>query len=68
MEEGTLALNQHVRIFRRDIELGRGVIKNLQQQKSNVDHINEGEFGMQLDSKAEVAPGDYLEPYNVVVI
>lgn len=68
LEDGELNLNQHVRIFRRDVELGRGVIKNLQQLKSNVSHITEGEFGMQLDSKAEVAPGDYLEPYNVVTV
>jgi translation initiation factor IF-2 len=67
LEEGTMTLGQHVKIFRRDIDLGRGVIKNLQQQKSNVDRVSDGEFGMQLDSRAEVAPGDYLEPYTVVV-
>ncbi len=67
IEEGTLSLNQKVRITRRDIDLGRGVLKNLQQQKSNVQSITEGEFGMQLDSKVEIAPGDYIEAYDVVI-
>lgn len=68
LEEGTLSMNQHVRILRRDVELGRGVVKNLQQHKSNVQQIAEGEFGMQLEAKVEVAPGDHLEAYDVVVI
>jgi translation initiation factor IF-2 len=67
IEEGTLSLNQRVRIMRRDIVLGMGTLKNLQQQKSNVKAITEGEFGMQLDAKAEVAPGDVLEAFDIVV-
>jgi translation initiation factor IF-2 len=67
MEEGSCSLNQRVRVLRRDLELGTGTLKNLQQQKSNVQHITEGEFGMQLDTKVEVAPGDYLEPFDTVV-
>jgi len=67
IEDGTVKLNQTVRILRRDIEIGKGVLKNLQQQKSNVDKIEEGEFGMQLESRAEIAAGDYLEAYDTVV-
>lgn len=67
LEEGTLTLGQHVRITRRDVELGRGVLKNLQQQKSNVKAISDGEFGMQLDSKVEIAPGDYIEAFDLVI-
>lgn len=66
-EEGTLSLNQKVRITRRDIVLGMGVLKNLQQLKSNVKMITEGEFGMQLDSKVELAPGDYIEAFDTIV-
>jgi hypothetical protein len=47
--------------------LGRGVLKNLQQHKSNVKSISDGEFGMQLDSKTEVAPGDVIEAIEIVV-
>ncbi len=65
-EEGTLSLDQHVHITRRDVLLGTGVLKNLQQLKSNVKMITEGEFGMQLDSRVEVAPGDYIEAFDTV--
>ncbi len=67
IEDGELKINQHVRITRRDIELGRGILKNLQQHKSNVKHINEGEFGMQLDAKVEIAPGDYIEAFDIII-
>ncbi len=67
IEEGSLSLGQKVRIMRRDIELGRGVLKNLQQQKSNVQKISDGEFGMQLDAKIEIAPGDYIEAIEIVI-
>lgn len=66
-EEGLVKLNQRVRITRRDVEIGKGVLKNLQQYKSDVQQITEGEFGMQLETKTEVAPGDYLETYDLVV-
>ncbi len=67
VEEGVIKMNQRVKITRRDIEIGKGTIKNLQQQKSNVQQVSEGEFGLQLETKAEVAPGDHLEPFDVVV-
>lgn len=66
-EEGTLTLNQHVRITRREVTLGSGILKNLQQHKSNVKAVTEGEFGMQLDSKVEIAPGDYIEAFDTVI-
>ena len=67
VEEGHMKMGQRVRITRRDIEIGKGVIKNLQQQKSDVQKVEEGEFGMQLETKSEVAPGDHLEPFDIVV-
>ena len=53
--------------MRRDIEIGRGVIKNFQQQKSDVQKVDDGEFGMQLQTRVEVAPGDYIEAFEVIV-
>ena len=53
--------------MRRDIELGRGVISNLQQQKSNVQTVTNDEFGMQVDSKVEIAPGDHIEAFDIVI-
>ncbi|MCA9354912.1 MAG: hypothetical protein KC877_05310, partial [Candidatus Kaiserbacteria bacterium] len=67
VDEGTIKLGQSVKILRRDIEIGTGVIKNLQQAKSDVQQVEEGEFGMQLETKAEIAPGDYLKPYDTVI-
>ncbi|MFT7644434.1 MAG: translation initiation factor IF-2 [Candidatus Paceibacteria bacterium] len=67
VEEGVIKLNQRVTILRRDIEIGMGTIKNIQQQKSDVQQVDEGEFGLQLETKAEIAPGDHLKPFDTVV-
>ena len=67
VEEGVVKLNQKVRITRRDIEIGKGTIKNIQQFKSDVQQISEGEFGMQLETKTEIAPGDHLETFDLVI-
>lgn len=67
LEEGTVKANQHVRILRRDVELGKGLLKNLQQEKSDVQQITEGEFGMQLESRVDIAPGDYIESYDLII-
>ena len=67
VEEGTIKLNQKVRILRRDLEIGTGTLKNIQQQKSDVQQISEGEFGMQLETRADIAAGDYIEAFDLVV-
>ncbi len=67
VEEGVIKMNQRVKIMRRDIELGKGTIKNLQQMKSDVQQVNEGEFGMQLETKSDITPGDYLKPFDIIV-
>lgn len=67
VNEGSIKVGQNVIITRRDIEIGRGVIKNLQQAKQDVQEVSEGEFGLQLETKAELTAGDYLKPYDLVV-
>lgn len=67
IEDGLLKLNTNVRVMRRDIEVGRGTIKNLQQMKSDVKQVTEGEFGMQVDAKFEIAPGDILEGFEMII-
>ncbi len=67
MEEGVLKLNQRVRITRRDIEIGRGKLVNLQQQKSDVQEVRDGEFGMQIDSRTEIAAGDIIDAFDIVI-
>jgi translation initiation factor IF-2 len=67
VEEGALKVNQPALIIRRDIEVGKVVIKNLQQGKSDVQQVTEGEFGMQVETRHEIAPGDHLKPYDTVI-
>ncbi len=67
VEEGVIKINQRVTILRRDIEIGKGTIINLQQMKSDVQKIDDGEFGMQLDTRAEITPGDHLVPFDTII-
>lgn len=67
IDEGEIKVGQTVRILRRDIEIGTGVVKNLQQMKADADSVKDGEFGMQVDAKVDIAAGDYLEPFDIVV-
>jgi len=61
MESGSLKLKAHIRIIRRDIEVGRGHITSLQQNKVAESKVETGEFGTQIQSKIELMPGDYIE-------
>lgn len=67
MKEGELKLKQSVIIMRRDIEVGRGKITNLQQAKNDVSQITDGEFGMQIESKYDIAIGDTIKAFDVVI-
>lgn len=67
VEEGMISLKQRVRILRRDLQIGTGIVKNLQQHKSDTNTVSEGEFGMQVESKVEIAPGDYLEATETII-
>lgn len=67
VDEGVLALSDTVKIMRRDVELGRGKITNLQKAKAAVKEVSAGEeCGVEIHSKAEPAPGDHLE--SVVLV
>ncbi len=62
MESGMFEKGSVVKVLRREEEVGRGKIKELQQSKIAVESISgEGEFGTLIETKIEVAPGDYLE-------
>jgi translation initiation factor IF-2 len=66
MEEGSIRLKQMVRIIRRDIEVGKGTVTNLQQMKMDTQSVSDGEFGMQITAKIDLAPGDYIEGIDLV--
>jgi len=64
--EGHLLLNKTVKIMRREFEIGRGKIVNLEKNKVKTSEVEEGaEFGMMIESKIEVAQGDIIELFSI---
>jgi translation initiation factor IF-2 len=62
IEKGVLKRGNTVTIIRRGLEVGKGKIMNLQSKKADVDEVTEGiEFGMQVDTKADLVAGDSIE-------
>jgi len=67
VQEGSLLIGSEVKILRRDAEIGRGRIKELQQQKEKTDEVREGyEFGTLIESKMEIAVGDKIQGFRTV--
>ncbi len=67
VETGQIESGNDVRIMRRDVEIGRGKIRELQSKKLRVKEVAEGhEFGMMVESKFEIAPGDRIEAVRTV--
>jgi translation initiation factor IF-2 len=67
VESGELSHGEEVRIMRRDFELGRGTVTSLQAQKKDVKKVEAGnEFGAQIKTSAEPAPGDTLQSFKIV--
>jgi len=64
---GTISSGEQIKIKRRDVEIGKGKIREIQSQKVRTDSVAEGyEFGTMIESKIELAPGDFIESYKVV--
>lgn len=67
LDAGAFAVGDLVQILRRDVDLGRGKVTNLQQARADVKEIRtEGEFGMELATKADVAGGDVVIAYRLI--
>lgn len=65
--EGQIKHGAQIKILRREVELGRGRVKELQQSKIATESVNEGtEFGAMVESKFEIAPGDIIEAITLV--
>ena len=65
--EGKIILDQVVKILRRDFEIGRGKIVNLEKGKTKTSVVEEGtECGMMIESKIEIVAGDVIECFAVV--
>ncbi len=64
--EGQINLNSVVKIMRRDFEIGKGKIVNLEQGKVKTSMVTEGtEFGMMVESKIEIVAGDVIESFSI---
>lgn len=64
---GTIARGNMLKILRREAEIGRGRLKELQQGKVATDSVIEGsEFGALIEAKIEIAPGDVVEAISLV--
>ncbi|MBA3789429.1 translation initiation factor IF-2 [Patescibacteria group bacterium] len=67
LDSGAVAVGNLVKINRRGLDLGSGKITNLQQARADVKEIRtEGEFGGQIETKAEVAGGDTITFFRIV--
>jgi translation initiation factor IF-2 len=67
VEKGQILLGAEVKILRRDFEIGKGRVRELQRQKNKVSDVPEGqEFGAMVEAKMDIAPGDRLEAFTVV--
>ena len=67
VEKGTVFVGEDAKIIRKETEIGRGKIRNLQQGKNDTSEVREGvEFGCQFQSDITPAPGDKLEVFKTM--
>ncbi|MBI5405719.1 translation initiation factor IF-2 [Candidatus Kaiserbacteria bacterium] len=63
---GILAVGNRVKILRKEVEIARGSIKNLQQARADVKEIKtEGDFGTEIECRENAAYGDELVAFVV---
>ncbi|MDO8593350.1 MAG: translation initiation factor IF-2 [bacterium] len=63
---GALTVGDRVKILRKDVEIARGSIKNLQQARADVGKIHtEGDFGTEIEARENAAYGDELIAFAV---
>lgn len=67
VQVGSLSVGSEIKILRRDVEIGRGKIKEIQSQKVKTSEVKEGyEFGCMIESKIEIAIGDKIQGFVTV--
>ncbi len=67
VEKGMIAVGAQVKIMRREVLIGEGKVRELQQQKVGVLEVKEGrEFGALIVANMEIAPGDYIESFIII--
>jgi translation initiation factor IF-2 len=67
VQEGSIKIGAEVKVLRREIEIGRGKVRELQQQKVKASEVREGfEFGTMIECKIEIAIGDKIEAFETI--
>lgn len=66
--EGLVATGARVTVIRRDFPLAEARIVEIQQAKQKVKEIADGECGLQVECKHDIAVGDVLEAYVMKTI
>lgn len=63
---GMCSVKTKVHLLRRGVLLGNGEITNLQQARMNVSEIRtEGDCGLEVETRTEIAVGDTIVPYVI---
>ncbi len=66
VESGIIALGAKVSVIRRDFPLAEGKIVELQQARQKMKEVSEGECGLMIECKNDIAAGDVLEAFIMV--
>lgn len=67
LDTGEIKVGDLVHFNRRGLDIGNGKVANLQQARADVKEIRtEGEFGAQIETKADIAAGDTMTVYQVI--
>lgn len=66
IEEGVIAHGAKVSVIRRDFPIAQGTIVEVQQARQKLKEVSEGECGLMVECKNEIAPGDILEAFVMV--
>ncbi len=66
---GVLTVGNRMKILRKDVEIARGSISNLQQARADVKEIKtEGDFGTEIEARENAAYGDEIVAFVVTDI
>lgn len=64
--DGIVKVGDEIVIVRRDEEVGTARISELQQNRSKVKEVSDGEFGVLIESKITIAAGDVLKAISEI--
>lgn len=66
VESGIITNGAKVSVIRRDFRLAEGTIVELQQARQKLKEVSEGECGLMIECKNDIAQGDVLEAFIMV--